>query len=79
MSRERADPLLVYQLQRHGARYPNHDDDYEVAVQRLQSAEKLHDDLKFVRDYEYTLGADDLLAFGAQQCVLVLSGCAMRG
>ncbi|EKM59567.1 uncharacterized protein PHACADRAFT_205786 [Phanerochaete carnosa HHB-10118-sp] len=54
-------------LQRHGARYPNKDDDYEVAIERLQSAKKLHDDLKFLKEYEYTLGEEDLIAFGAQQ------------
>ncbi|GJE84780.1 histidine phosphatase family protein [Phanerochaete sordida] len=54
-------------LHRHGARYPDHDDDYDVVVERLQTAKQLHDDLKFVKDYEYTLGEDDLLAFGAEQ------------
>lgn len=63
--------LFYYQLQRHGARYPNKDDDYEVVIERLQSAKKLHDDLKFVEEYEYTLGEDDLVAFGAQQCVTI--------
>ncbi|KIP09825.1 hypothetical protein PHLGIDRAFT_22644 [Phlebiopsis gigantea 11061_1 CR5-6] len=54
-------------LQRHGARYPNDDDDYYKAVRRLQGAKQLKGDLKFLKDYEYTLGVDDLLAFGALQ------------
>lgn len=61
------------QLQRHGARYPDHDDDYNKAVKRLQGAKKLTEDLKFVKDYEYTLGTDLLLAFGAEQCVFLTS------
>lgn len=42
-------------------------------MERLQSAKQLHDDLKFVKDYEYTLGEDDLLAFGAEQYVQLSS------
>ncbi|KAI0326207.1 acid phosphatase [Cubamyces sp. BRFM 1775] len=57
-------------LQRHGARYPNLLDgqNYSVAVDHLASAEKFRDKrLKFLKEYEYDLGADDLVPFGASQ------------
>ncbi|KAI0693629.1 acid phosphatase [Cerioporus squamosus] len=57
-------------LQRHGARYPNADDgeQYSRAVEHITSAEKFADKrLKFLEDYEYELGADDLVPFGAAQ------------
>ncbi|TBU26108.1 acid phosphatase [Dichomitus squalens] len=57
-------------LQRHGARYPNAEEGqrYAVAVERLASAKKFADKrLKFLKDYEYDLDADDLTAFGAAQ------------
>ncbi|RPD56732.1 acid phosphatase [Lentinus tigrinus ALCF2SS1-7] len=60
----------VHILQRHGARYPNSDDGelYSRAVEHISSAEKFSDKrLKFLEDYEYELGADDLVPFGAAQ------------
>ncbi|KAI0369447.1 acid phosphatase [Pilatotrama ljubarskyi] len=57
-------------LQRHGARYPNADDgeNYAKAVEHLASADKFRDKrLKFLKEYEYELGADDLVPFGAAQ------------
>ena len=58
------------QLQRHGARYPNAEDGelYSRAVDHITAAEKFADKrLKFLKDYEYELGADDLVPFGAAQ------------
>ncbi len=63
------------QLQRHGARYPNADDgeQYSKAVEHITSADKFADKrLKFLKGYEYELGADDLVPFGAAQCVPTL-------
>ncbi|RDX44136.1 acid phosphatase [Lentinus brumalis] len=57
-------------LQRHGARYPNADDgeQYSKAVEHITSADKFADKrLKFLKGYEYELGADDLVPFGAAQ------------
>ncbi|KAI0823286.1 acid phosphatase [Trametes gibbosa] len=57
-------------LQRHGARYPNAEDgeSYATGVEHLSSAEKFRDKrLKFLKEYEYQLGADDLVPFGAAQ------------
>ncbi|KAI0350156.1 phosphoglycerate mutase-like protein [Trametes cingulata] len=57
-------------LQRHGARYPNAEDgaNYAKAVAHLASADKFRDKrLKFLEEYEYELGADDLVPFGAAQ------------
>ena len=61
---------MIIQLQRHGARFPNADDgeQYSSAVDRLASAEKFSDKrLQFLKHYEYGLGADDLVPFGAAQ------------
>ncbi|KAI9065943.1 acid phosphatase [Trametes sanguinea] len=58
----------VHILQRHGARYPNAEDgqNYSRAVDHLASADKFRDKrLKFLKEYEYDLGADDLVPFGA--------------
>ncbi|KAI0629941.1 acid phosphatase [Trametes polyzona] len=60
----------VHILQRHGARYPNAEDgeNYAKAVEHLASADKFRDErLKFLKEYEYGLGADDLVPFGAAQ------------
>ncbi|KAI9070321.1 acid phosphatase [Trametes sanguinea] len=60
----------VHILQRHGARYPNAEDgqNYSRAVDHLASADKFRDKrLKFLKEYEYDLGADDLVPFGASQ------------
>ncbi|OBZ71577.1 3-phytase A [Grifola frondosa] len=61
---------IKIKLQRHGARYPNAEDgaEYFKAIQRLISAEKFKDSrLEFLLDYEYELGEDDLVPFGAAQ------------
>ncbi len=56
------------QLQRHGIRYPNEDDDYDESVDRLMSAEKLRSSkLKFLKKYEYKLKEEALTPLGAQQ------------
>ncbi|KAH9948287.1 acid phosphatase [Amylocystis lapponica] len=60
----------ITQLQRHGARYPNEDDgvEYRKSVERLGSARKFIDSrLDFLGDYEYTLGEELLIPFGATQ------------
>ncbi len=60
----------MLQLQRHGARYPNADDgeQYSDAVSRLTSANRFTDKhLKWLKDYEYELGSEDLVPFGAAQ------------
>ena len=59
-------------MQRHGARYPNGDDgeQYGDGVNHLAAADKFIDKkLKFMKGYEYDLGADDLVPFGAAQWV----------
>ena len=58
------------QLQRHGARYPNEEDGiiYSDGVKHLMEANKFTDKrMKFLKNYEYDLGADDLVPFGAAQ------------
>lgn len=40
-------------------------------MNKLKDAKELTDDLEFVKDYEYTLGTDLLLAFGAAQYVVI--------
>ncbi|KAI0738844.1 histidine phosphatase superfamily [Daedaleopsis nitida] len=60
----------MIRLQRHGARYPNADDGetYSNAVTHLTSAQKFADKhMKWLKGYEYELGADDLVPFGAAQ------------
>ncbi|KAF9445834.1 phosphoglycerate mutase-like protein [Macrolepiota fuliginosa MF-IS2] len=57
-------------LQRHGARYPTFGLSIQIAqaLLRLQSADSYLDErLKFITDYKYNLGIDDLLPFGAFQ------------
>lgn len=59
------------QLQRHGARYPNANDDYDTAVKHLLHAHDFQDaSLEFLREYDYQLHTDVLVPFGAEQCVL---------
>ena len=61
------------QLQRHGARYPSKSDGKAIkkSVEKIQGASEFNSsNLTFVSDYEYTLGTDDLVAFGAAQCVV---------
>ncbi len=67
-SADTSSPLV--QLQRHGARFPNAEDgeNYAQAVEHLAAADKFRDKrLKFLEKYEYELGADDLVPFGAAQ------------
>ncbi|KAF7795764.1 hypothetical protein EIP86_006931 [Pleurotus ostreatoroseus] len=55
-------------LQRHGARYPNDDDDYDLAVKHLRHAKEYRDSgLDFLKDYEYQLKVDVLVPYGAEQ------------
>lgn len=59
-------------LSRHGARDPTASKTvlYNDTIQRLQtSVDRFTDEYAFLADYEYTLGADLLTAFGQQQLV----------
>lgn len=56
------------QLHRHGARYPNEEDDYPTAVKHLLGAKEISDpSLDFLKDYEYDLPEEMLTPFGAEQ------------
>ncbi|KAH7887296.1 histidine phosphatase superfamily [Phlebopus sp. FC_14] len=64
------DIVQVNLLQRHGARYPTKSagEAIQKSVKKLQRATTFKDkSLDFVADYTYTLGTDDLVAFGAAQ------------
>lgn len=68
---------FVQVLSRHGARDPTASKTaiYNATVQRIQSsATSYGTGYEFLRDYEYTLGADQLTSFGQQE--LVNSGLA---
>ncbi|KAF9443983.1 phosphoglycerate mutase-like protein [Macrolepiota fuliginosa MF-IS2] len=57
-------------LQRHGARYPmlKHSIRIAKALSRLQSAESFIDNrLRFITNYRYDLGVNDLIPFGESQ------------
>ncbi|KAH9836797.1 histidine phosphatase superfamily [Rhodofomes roseus] len=57
-------------LHRHGARYPSHSNapDYKSAVAKLLQADKYKvPELEFLKDYEYVLPEDHLVALGAEQ------------
>ncbi|KAI0789298.1 acid phosphatase [Abortiporus biennis] len=55
-------------LQRHGARYPNSDDDYDNSIQKLLRAEKFADSrFDFLREYKYHMDEEELTSFGAAQ------------
>ncbi|KAF9804378.1 hypothetical protein IEO21_09423 [Rhodonia placenta] len=59
---------MALQLQRHGARFPDDNASaYRHAVHQLARARKYHSHLKFMNDYEYALGQDDLIPLGATQ------------
>jgi hypothetical protein len=65
-------------LQRHGARYPEKAAAKAIkkSVKKLKRAKNFKDPkLAFVDQYEYTLGIDDLVPFGAAQCVLLFLFC----
>lgn len=62
--------LRVYQLHRHGARFPEPVDKIPTmkAVQKYQQAEGFKaPELQFLKDYSYDLGLDDLVKFGGEQ------------
>lgn len=57
-------------LQCHGARFPTTSAGKAIvaSVKKLQQASSFNvPDLEFVKDYKYTLGAEDLVLYGAQQ------------
>jgi hypothetical protein len=63
---------ILLQLQRHGARYPTSGASVgiKLAVSKLQSVTNFTDpQIAFMNTYKYELGEDDLVAFGAQECV----------
>jgi hypothetical protein len=44
----------------------------KLAVSKLQSVTNFTDpQIAFIKTYKYELGEDDLVIFGAQECVLV--------
>ena len=57
------------QLQRHGARYPTKgaQADMLTVLNQLKSAKTYLNPLLFLKSYEFDLGTDDLVYFGAQQ------------
>ncbi|KAF8549949.1 acid phosphatase [Imleria badia] len=62
--------IQVNLLQRHGARYPTTSSGKAIqkSVKKLQGAAEFKDpNLTFVSQYEYTLGTDDLVPYGAAQ------------
>ncbi|KIK96092.1 hypothetical protein PAXRUDRAFT_826324 [Paxillus rubicundulus Ve08.2h10] len=62
--------VQVSLLQRHGARFPEKAAGKAIkkSVKKLKRAKKFKDaSLKFVKDYKYALGVDDLVPFGAAQ------------
>jgi len=63
---------FALQLQRHGARYPTRGAQAGMlaALDKLKSAHAyLHPHLIFLKSYEYDLQTNNLVYFGAQQCV----------
>ena len=61
-------------LQRHGARYPTKSSGEAIqeSVEQIQQATSFNNpNLTFIKDYKYTLGTDNLVPFGAAQCVLL--------
>jgi hypothetical protein len=57
-------------LQRHGARYPDNKLDKRMrnALSKIQKASTFKDNrMKFIGDFEYKLGAEDLVEFGADE------------
>lgn len=59
------------QLQRHGARYPTSGatERILVALRKLLSVKYTDKRLRFLYDFKYELGSDDLVSFGADQYV----------
>ena len=59
-------------LSRHGGRYPTHGKStlYAETINKIKSrVHSYHGDFAFLTDYNYTLGADQLTVFGAQQMI----------
>ena len=56
-------------LGRHGARFPTASTGKKIAVSvaKLKNATSFAEEVEFVKDYVYNLGADDLTRFGAYQ------------
>ncbi len=61
---------LLYQLQRHGARFPTSGAAKSIvaAVSKLQAVKAYNDpDFDFLKTFTYDLGTNDLVEFGADQ------------
>ncbi|KAH7909637.1 phytase [Hygrophoropsis aurantiaca] len=64
------DIIQVNLLQRHGARYPTAkaSEDIQKSVKKLRKAKHhKHKSVKFLENYKWNLGQDDLVPFGAAQ------------
>ena len=64
------DTYTIFQLQRHGARYPTTGATRTItaALAKLQAATSYSDTrLDFLKGYVYGLGKDDLVKYGADQ------------
>lgn len=61
---------ILVQLQRHGARFPTLGAAARMAI-AITNAQKatayLDPDFEFIKDWEYDLGYDDLIDYGAAQ------------
>ena len=63
----------LVKLQRHGARFPTTSASKAivVALDKIQAVPEYKDSrLDFIKTYEYNLGSEDLVQFGADQCVV---------
>lgn len=69
---DKCDVTFVQVLSRHGARFPTASKSakYKALIQEIQAnATEFKGEAAFLRSYNYTLGSDDLTAFGKQQMV----------
>lgn len=63
---------MVQVLSRHGARYPTASKtvSYNRTIQKIKSkVDRFSGEYAFLKDYEYTLGADQLTLFGQHEMV----------
>ena len=68
----------VHILQRHGARYPTLDAGFRIrtAIDKLRKVERFNSPVfDFFQTWEYTLGIEDLLPYGAKEFVGLFSIC----
>lgn len=70
-----ATKITFRKLQRHGARFPTSGATQRIlaALEKLQSVKQYKDPrLNFLKTFSYDLGANDLVQYGADQCVIHL-------